>query len=46
VGQTPGSGEPAPPFELPAAGGSRVSLEDFRGRWLALFFFPKASTPG
>lgn len=41
---TPGS--PAPDFHLPRDGGGEVSLADFRGRKLVLFFFPKASTSG
>jgi len=41
---TPGDG--APHFQLTADDGNEVSLGDFRGRWLVLFFFPKALTPG
>jgi peroxiredoxin Q/BCP len=39
-------GDPAPPFDLPAAGGGRVSLADHVGKPLVVFFFPKADTPG
>jgi peroxiredoxin Q/BCP len=39
-------GAVAPPFRLPRDGGAEVSLADFRGRKLVLFFFPKANTPG
>jgi len=39
-------GERAPDFSLPRDGGGTVSLKDFRGRKLVLFFYPKASTPG
>lgn len=39
-------GEPAPPFDLPAAGGGRVSLAGLAGRPVVVFFFPKADTPG
>ena len=35
----------APDFRLPCDGGE-VSLSDFRGRKLVVFFFPKADTPG
>jgi len=40
------AGAKAPAFALPRDGGSEISLADFRGRKLALFFYPKASTPG
>jgi peroxiredoxin Q/BCP len=36
----------APAFSLPRDGGGEISLSDFRGRKLVLFFYPKASTPG
>jgi peroxiredoxin Q/BCP len=39
-------GAAAPAFTLPRDGGGEVSLTDFRGRQLVLFFYPKASTPG
>jgi peroxiredoxin Q/BCP len=39
-------GDKAPPFSLPAGGGGRVSLAGFRGRKLALYFYPKADTEG
>ena len=39
-------GEIAPDFELVADNGERVTLSDFRGRRLILFFFPRAATPG
>ena len=42
----PNEGNPAPPFSLPADGGSRVSLDDFRGKKLVLYFYPKADTSG
>ncbi len=40
------TGAAAPPFTLPNADGSMVSLTDFSGKKLILWFFPKASTPG
>jgi len=40
------AGDPAPDFSAPAADGRAVSLADYRGRNLILYFFPKASTPG
>jgi len=39
-------GEPAPAFELPDQNGEAHALEDFRGKWLVVFFYPKADTPG
>jgi peroxiredoxin Q/BCP len=39
-------GEKAPEFTLKSDTGADVSLQDFRGKRLVLFFFPKASTPG
>ena len=40
------AGDYAPDFRLPAEDGSELSLSDFRGRNVVLFFFPKALTPG
>jgi peroxiredoxin Q/BCP len=39
-------GDKAPAFTLPADGGQDVSLADFRGRKLVLYFYPKADTQG
>ena len=39
-------GEKAPSFKLPRDGGGTVSLADFKGRKLVLYFYPKADTPG
>ena len=39
-------GAKAPDFALPRDGGATVSLGDFAGRAVVLFFYPKASTPG
>ena len=36
----------APEFTLPDENGNNVSLKDFRGKNVVLFFFPKADTPG
>jgi peroxiredoxin Q/BCP len=36
----------APAFRLPRDGGETVSLADFAGRKLVLFFYPRADTPG
>ena len=39
-------GSAAPDFTLPDQDGDPVSLSDFRGRWLVLWWFPKAFTSG
>jgi thioredoxin-dependent peroxiredoxin len=39
-------GSKAPAFHLPRDGGETVSLADFAGRKLVLFFYPRANTPG
>jgi peroxiredoxin Q/BCP len=39
-------GAQAPAFELPRDGGGTVSLADFKGKKLVLYFYPKADTPG
>ncbi|UCH11680.1 MAG: redoxin domain-containing protein [Fidelibacterota bacterium] len=40
------AGAPAPDFTLPDADENLVSLRNFRGHKVVLWFFPKASTPG
>ncbi|MCW2686476.1 MAG: antioxidant, AhpC/TSA family protein [Mycobacterium sp.] len=48
--KSPGSrlevGEKAPEFSLPDADGNTVSLSDYSGRKLIVYFYPAASTPG
>ncbi|HWD11315.1 MAG TPA: thioredoxin-dependent thiol peroxidase [Solirubrobacteraceae bacterium] len=39
-------GEKAPDFELPDQDGRQVKLSNFRGTPVALYFYPKADTPG
>ncbi len=39
-------GSKAPNFKLPRDGGGEVSLADFKGRKLVLYFYPKADTAG
>jgi peroxiredoxin Q/BCP len=36
----------APDFTLPDEKGNPVSLAQFRGQYVVLFFYPKANTPG
>ena len=39
-------GVAAPAFSLPDQHGKTRTLEDFAGRWLVLYFYPKDNTPG
>jgi peroxiredoxin Q/BCP len=39
-------GAKAPSFQLPRDGGNVISLSDFSGKKLVLFFYPRADTPG
>lgn len=41
-----GTGDDAPPFALRDQHGETVSLDDFRGRKLLVYFYPEADTPG
>jgi peroxiredoxin Q/BCP len=36
----------APEFTLPDQNGKEVSLKDFRGKYVVLYFYPRADTPG
>ncbi|MBK1785891.1 thioredoxin-dependent thiol peroxidase [Prauserella cavernicola] len=40
------TGDQAPDFTLPDSEGNKVSLSDFRGRSVVVYFYPAASTPG
>jgi peroxiredoxin Q/BCP len=42
----PGPGSKAPAFSLPRDGGGTLSLADFKGQNLVLYFYPRADTPG
>ncbi len=42
----PEKGNQAPHFEGPNENGETVSLDDFKGKKLILFFYPKDNTPG
>jgi len=46
MGTPPAVGDKAPNFKLPADDGGTVSLADFKGRKLVLYFYPRADTPG
>jgi len=39
-------GDPAPEFTVSTNGGGRVSLSDFKGKNVVLYFYPKDDTPG
>src|SRR5580704_6563642 len=42
----PQQGQVAPDFTLPSQDSSAVSLKDFRGHWVVLYFYPKDGTHG
>ena len=42
----PAVGSTAPDFTLSSQEGKQVSLKDFRGQWVVLYFYPKDMTPG
>lgn len=46
MGTRPKAGDPAPRFEGVTTEGTRVSLDDFRGRKLVIYFYPMDDTPG
>src|SRR5579859_4454805 len=39
-------GDEAPDFTLPDQNGEPVTLSGLRGKWVVLYFYPKADTPG
>ena len=43
---TPSVGTPAPSFSLTSDEGKPTKLEDFRGKWVVLYFYPKDFTSG
>src|SRR5499426_4650231 len=42
----PEVGKPAPDFSLTSGDGSQVSLKDYHGKWVVLYFYPKDFTSG
>ena len=43
---TPTAGTSAPGFNLPNQEGTQISLEQFKGKWVVLYFYPKDFTGG
>lgn len=43
---TPSPGSAAPDFTLASQEGTSVSLRDYRGSWVVLYFYPRDQTPG
>ena len=39
-------GSQAPAFSLPNQDGATISLDDFAGKYVLLWWYPKADTPG
>ena len=46
AGRSPLPGQQAPAFTLMAHNEVQASLDDYRGRWLVLYFYPQDDTPG
>jgi len=42
----PAIGSAAPDFSLSSQDGSHISLKNYRGKWVVLYFYPKDFTPG
>jgi thioredoxin-dependent peroxiredoxin len=43
---SPAVGQPAPAFKLQDQDGKWHSLADYKGKWVAIYFYPKDDTPG
>jgi thioredoxin-dependent peroxiredoxin len=46
VGDQPAVGASAPEFSLKSNEGKQVSLKDYKGKWVVLYFYPKDFTSG
>ena len=46
VADAPAVGKPAPAFKLQDQDGKWHSLADYKGKWVAVYFYPKDDTPG
>lgn len=42
----PAIGDPAPGIDAETSTGEHFSLDGERGRWVAVYFYPRANTPG
>jgi len=42
----PAEGQMAPTFTLPSQEGTPISLDQYRGKWVVLYFYPKDMTTG
>src|SRR5213593_3591327 len=42
----PSEGAAAPPFKLPSQEGTLISLDQYHGKWVVLYFYPKDFTSG
>ncbi len=40
------TGDIAPTFSLPDKDNKKISLSDYKGKWIILYFYPKDNTPG
>lgn len=43
---TPEVGQAAPPIDVELTGGGRFVLSEARGKWVVVFFYVRAMTPG
>ena len=43
---SPSEGDAAPRIDEPITQGGRFTLADQRGKWVVVYFFPRANTPG
>ncbi|MEO7622486.1 MAG: peroxiredoxin [Gallionella sp.] len=46
AGELPAVGKPAPDFNLPDQNGKLHTLQEYRGKWLVLYFYPRDDSPG
>ncbi len=46
AGEAPEEGSAAPSFKLQDQNGDWHTLDEYRGKWLAIYFYPKDDTPG
>ena len=45
-GTMPAAGQAAPAFTLPSQNGTPISLDQYRGKWVVLYFYPRDMTTG